>query len=327
MPEQPNDPQPQPNNLPATFVERAAAVITEQPCVFGSAAQFELGQRMARALAASDMVPAQYKDKTANCMIALDIALQRRLSPLTVMQNLSIIQGRPAWSASFIIASINASGLFSPLRYEWVAAQGSDDWGCRATATDLRSGDRIEGTLINIRMAKAEGWYSRNGSKWQTMPEQMLRYRAGSFFGRIYAGHITLGLPTTDELIDNVIDVTPPSQMNPFAQPFVPPSGGNGVALESDARAREAAAPADAPRRNRNRNRNRVAGAVDVETGEVSAPETPAARAQREAREAAAATPAPAPVAAPVPPAPLNIPDSGLEPAPPRNGVVDDPLF
>jgi hypothetical protein len=190
------------------------------PCVFGSAEQFDLGQRMARALAASDLVPAQYKDKVANCMIALDVAMQRRLSPITVMQNMNVIQGRPAWASQFIIASINACGLFSPLRYEWKGAPGSDEWGCRAYALDLRDGARLDGTWITIGMAKAEGWYGRNGSKWQTMPEQMLRYRAGAFFGRIYAGHVMMGLPTTEEVSDSaMIDVTPGALGNPEEAP------------------------------------------------------------------------------------------------------------
>ena len=57
-------------------------------------------------------------------------------------------------------------------------------------------------------MAKAEGWWSkkdRNGnetSKWQTMPELMLRYRAATFLIRSVAPDIALGFPTTEEAID-----------------------------------------------------------------------------------------------------------------------------
>ena len=233
----------QPAGLPVSY---SPQVTIEHPGVFVNAAQFETGQRMAKALASSDMVPPQYKNNLANCIIAVDIAQQRGISPLAVMQNLAVIQGRPAWAATFIIASINASGLFSPLRYEWTGVTGQDGWGCRAVATDLRSGERIEGTLITIAMAKAEGWYGRNGSKWQTMPEQMLRYRAGSFFGRIYAGHILLGLPSVEEVIDAAVDVTPLAASNPFVagqttSPAPAPASGPPAAPEPRRRGRRAA--------------------------------------------------------------------------------------
>ncbi|WP_252151905.1 hypothetical protein [Acinetobacter sp. ANC 4177] len=58
-------------------------------------------------------------------------------------------------------------------------------------------------------MAVKEGWYQKNGSKWQSMPEQMLRYRAASFFGRIYAPDLLMGLRTQEEELDSMIDVTP----------------------------------------------------------------------------------------------------------------------
>jgi hypothetical protein len=62
-----------------------------------------------------------------------------------------------------------------------------------------------------MAMAKAEGWSTKSGSKWVTMPEQMLRYRAAAFFARIYAPDITLGMQTSEEMrdIEPVRNVTP----------------------------------------------------------------------------------------------------------------------
>jgi hypothetical protein len=51
-------------------------------------------------------------------------------------------------------------------------------------------------------MANAEGWTSKNGSKWKTMPEVMLRYRAASFFARMNCPEISMGIYTSDEIID-----------------------------------------------------------------------------------------------------------------------------
>lgn len=164
-------------------------------------------QRVAMTLAASDMVPEQYRMKPGqdkrvigNCLIALDMALRLRMSPLMVMQNMYNVHGRPSWSASFLVAAINQSGRFrTPLRYR-IDGEG-DDWGCVAWAID-HSGERVESTRITIGMAKAEGWTTKSGSKWKTMPEQMLRYRAATFFCRAYCPEIAMGMQTTDEVID-----------------------------------------------------------------------------------------------------------------------------
>lgn len=177
--------------------------------VFGQEQAFELAQRQAKALSESDLVPVAYKGKLANCLVALEVAQRCQASPLAVMQSLHLIQGRPSWSSSYIIASLNASGRFSPLRFKM---EGSGDTrSCTATAID-KTGEVLEGPAVTIAMAKAEGWYGKTGSKWQTMPELMLRYRAGAFFGRLYAPEILLGMRTEEEERE-IIDVTPNSSV------------------------------------------------------------------------------------------------------------------
>jgi hypothetical protein len=87
------------------------------------------------------------------------------------MQNLDIIHGRPGWRATFIIATMNASNRFTPLRFRWEGKAGTDTWGCRAVAKDRESGEECIGALITLATAKAEGWSAKNGSKWKTIPE------------------------------------------------------------------------------------------------------------------------------------------------------------
>jgi len=64
------------------------------------------------------------------------------------------------------------------------------------------TGERLEGAPVIIEIAKKEGWYSRNGSKWQTMPGQMLMYRAASWFIRVYAPELAMGMHTEYQIID-----------------------------------------------------------------------------------------------------------------------------
>ena len=161
---------------------------------------FALTQREAAALAASALMPDTFKGNVANCLIALNLAKRTGFDPLMVAQNLYIVHGRPAFSASFLVACVNACGKFSALRYR-VEGEG-DARTCTAHCTDLETGEVIEGPPVSIAMAKAEGWYAKNGSKWKTMPELMLRYRAAAFFARTTAPEIAMGMMTADELED-----------------------------------------------------------------------------------------------------------------------------
>lgn len=169
---------------------------------FGNVDSFELMQRQAKLLANSTLVPKQYQGNLSNCVIALNMANRINADPLMVMQNLYVVNGTPGWSAQFLIATFNASGKFSAIRYEWIGKEGTDSWGCRAWAVEKTTGERLEGHPVTIGTAKKEGWYSRNGSKWQTMPGQMLMYRSAAWFIRTHAPELAMGMHTVEEIID-----------------------------------------------------------------------------------------------------------------------------
>jgi hypothetical protein len=189
--------------------QSAPATLAQFASPFSGIQDFQDCQRMAQLLASSELVPKAYTGKVANCVIALEMAGRIGASPLAVMQNLYIVHGKPAWSSQFLIACINASGRFSPMRY--TMSGDGENRGCVAWAVD-RGGERLESPLITIGMAKAEGWFDKQGSKWQTMPELMLRYRAATLFARLYAPELTMGIHTDDEVIDTVPVVTEPEQ-------------------------------------------------------------------------------------------------------------------
>ncbi len=166
---------------------------------FHNAENFQLAQRIAQVFSQSDMVPAHYKNNIGNCIIALEMANRIGSSPLMVMQNLYVIQGKPSWSSTFLIATLNACGKFSPIRYE----EDEQDGGrTRAYAIDKSTGDRLDGAWVSMKMADEEGWTKKGGSKWKSMPQLMRRYRAASFFTRQFAPEISMGLQTYEEVID-----------------------------------------------------------------------------------------------------------------------------
>jgi hypothetical protein len=165
---------------------------------FNSQGSWELANRIGKAFAASTLVPQAYQGNVANCIVALEMANRMGASPLMVMQNLYIVHGNPGWSAKFLVACFNQCGRFSALRYEWNA----DRTACRAWAIEKATGERIDGPQVSVQMAKEEGWSTKSGSKWKTMPELMLMYRAAAFLIRTYAPEISMGLQSSEELED-----------------------------------------------------------------------------------------------------------------------------
>ena len=111
---------------------------------------------------------------------------------------------------NFLIATFNQCGRFEAIKYKETGKKGTDSQGIIAYTREKGSDEIIQGPEVTILIAKQEGWYDKKGSKWKTMPDQMLRYRAAAWLIRTTAPEISMGLQTTDEIIDvegNVSDV------------------------------------------------------------------------------------------------------------------------
>jgi len=212
------------------------------PSMFSTAELFALVQRQATLIAASDLIPKQFQGNVPNCAIALEMASRLGASPFAVIQNMYVVHNRPSWSAVFLMGMVNSCGRFTPLQYRiektgaektiqieiesWEGPQGNrkkvtrkqpytyTPTRCIAWAKDKQTGDVVEGPPVSYDMALEEGWVAKDGSKWLTeMREVMLRYRAASFFAKVHASDVTLGMQTREELEDAgpaMRNVTPP---------------------------------------------------------------------------------------------------------------------
>ena len=239
--------------------------------------------------------PTKNPNAISNCVLALNMSQRLGADPLMIMQNLYIVEGRPGWSSQFITAAINACGKFSPLRFEIEdLGEKNFEWSekvweqnpqngrnfrkdvsknarlrnmkCVAWAIEKATGERISSPPVSIEMAVLEGWYGKDGSKWKTMPEVMLRYRAASFFGKLYAPELLMGIQTAEEIHDT-IDL---SEMSP---------GSFGLDEEPKPMTMDdikATLPQAAPGEH-----------IDMDTGEVTPKEPVPARAKAPAQEKA----------------------------------------
>jgi hypothetical protein len=175
-----------------------------------STARFEHAQRVANVFANSQLVPVHLRGKVADCVIAMNIADRLGEDPLTVMQSIYIVGGKAGWSSSYMIARINKSGLIKG-RITWDSKGRGKDLEVTAKATLADTADVVTATA-SMQMAIAEDWIKNK--KYQSMPEQMLRFRAAAMLQRLYFPEVMLGYRTVEEIETEVaqaapIDVTP----------------------------------------------------------------------------------------------------------------------
>ncbi|WP_459823225.1 hypothetical protein [Campylobacter concisus] len=168
--------------------------------------KFELEQRKAKAFVATDFFPTHLRkgNETANigtAIIVLDLAQRMNIGALEVAQSIYIIHGKPSFETKFLVARLNSSGLLKGRLQTIVSPDGNS---AHCEAIDAQTGQLLKGTTITMEMARREGWLSKNGSKWQTMPELMMKYRAQSFFINEFFPEVKYGLKTSDEAEDIV---------------------------------------------------------------------------------------------------------------------------
>lgn len=190
--------------------ENGELVVSSPKQVQQKEMSLEAMMELSKMLSKSTIVPQQYQNREENVFIALDLANRIGISPMTVMQNLYLIQGKPSFSGSFISALIHSSPLFTDVELKWVGEKGKPSYGAYIKA--IKGGKEVIGTTVTMDMASKEGWLSNK--KWQSMPELMMSYRAYSFFGRVHASELLNGIYSTSE----VEDFTPSNRkvVNPY---------------------------------------------------------------------------------------------------------------
>lgn len=179
---------------------------------------FDIGKMFA----SSTLVPQQYQGKSMDCTIAVDMANRMGVSPMFVMQNLYVVKGKPSWSGQACMSMVKASPLFKDVKHVYIGEESTETRGCYVQAIRVTDGEVVKGTKVTIKMAKDEGWYSKKDkygnetSKWQTMPELMLAYRASAFFARVHIPNALMGCTVEGE----VEDVTSKKEKEQAPNPF-----------------------------------------------------------------------------------------------------------
>lgn len=185
----------------ALTVADQSAPITQQPSALDfltDAGAFEHIWRVATAFSGSKMVPQHFQGKPQDTFVAIQMALQLQINPLLCLQNVAVINGRPSFSAQFMIGLANSRGPFAgPLT--WYTEGKGDDLSVTCQATLAATGEVVS-VNVSMAMAKADGW--TKNAKYRSIPEQMLRYRSATWLIRLYCPEVTCGMQSSDELKD-----------------------------------------------------------------------------------------------------------------------------
>ena len=161
--------------------------------------KFGLEQRRATALGKSAFFPNALKNDVASAVIIYDLANRMGISVMEVAQSIFIIYNKPSFETKFLVARLNDSGkIEGSLRT--VMSEDKKSAYCEATCSITKQ--VLKGMTYTIDIARAEGLIDKTGSKWKTMPELMLRYRAQSNFINEFYPEIKFGCKTKEEIED-----------------------------------------------------------------------------------------------------------------------------
>ena len=169
--------------------------------------QFELSQRIAKMFNQSNIVPAAFRgaDKLPDCIVCVELASRLNLPYLAAFQHISVIQGKPYWSAALLISMVPNFG-YLPLSYEEKGDVLKPGWGIRAytyrSVNGQPVGEPIYSPWITTELIKAEGWDARN-KKWINLPQHMARLRSASWWFREHIGDLA-GITHTQEEAEDI---------------------------------------------------------------------------------------------------------------------------
>ncbi|UMY63904.1 recombinase RecT [Pseudomonas sp. LS.1a] len=144
-------------------------------------------------LSKSTIVPKDFANNPGNILVAIQWGMELGLQPMQAMQNIAVINGRPALWGDAVIALVRSSPLCEYI-YE------SDD-GETATCRVKRRNEEEQVRTFSMAEAKAAGLAGKQGP-WSQYPKRMRQMRARAFAMRDVFPDVLRGMPVAEELQD-----------------------------------------------------------------------------------------------------------------------------
>ncbi|HEX8829115.1 MAG TPA: recombinase RecT, partial [Xanthobacteraceae bacterium] len=154
-------------------------------------ASMQDAMELARMMANSTLVPKEFQKQPANCLLVIMQAVRWEMDPFAVIQETSIIQGKPMYQGKLVAAVVNARGnLRKPLDYRY----GDDKDGRYVLVLGQRRHDDEEKEVrVNLKDAKTQN------TQWQKQPDQQLAYHGARVWARRWTPELMLGVYSPEE--------------------------------------------------------------------------------------------------------------------------------
>lgn len=176
-----------------------------RPASFNELAQF------ANMAAKSAMVPPGFRNKPEDIMLAVQMGSELGLAPMQSLQNVAVINNRPAVWGDALIGLCRVSPLCEDIA-ERIEGEGDN---LTAVCTAKRRGATPVTVRFSVADAKRAGLWGKAGP-WQQYPQRMLQMRARGFALRDAFPDLLKGLITAEEARD-----IPPAKPDEFTGPTI----------------------------------------------------------------------------------------------------------
>lgn len=175
---------------------------------------FDEAVKISKMLAGSELVPKDYRNKPENVFVAMQWGAEIGLKGLQAIQNIAVINGRPAvWGDAALALVQNRSDCEDISE----TVDGSGD-ARTATCTINRKGRSPVVRTFTVGQSKTAGLAGKQGP-WTQYPDRMLQMRARGFAIRDAFPDALRGLNLAEELQGVEIDITPRSTPANDARP------------------------------------------------------------------------------------------------------------
>lgn len=172
----------------------------------------------AEKISSSQMVPKNYQGRPDDTLVAMMMGSELGLNPIQALQNIAVINGKPAIYGDALLALVQNHPKFGGHE------ESFDEGTMTATCTVWRKGDEKKHTVTFSRQDAEHAKLWGKQGPWQQYPKRMLMWRARGYALRDKFADALGGLITVEEARDipEERDITPPRDAQPAALPEYP---------------------------------------------------------------------------------------------------------
>lgn len=183
--------------------------LTIKPTFSLAPQNIEEALKFADYLSKSTIVPKDFANNPGNILVAIQWGMELGLQPMQAMQNIAVINGRPALWGDAVIALVRSSPLCEYI-YE------IDD-GETATCRVKRRDEEEQVRTFSMTDAAQAGLKGKQGP-WSQYPKRMRQMRARAFALRDVFPDVLRGMPVAEE----VQDIPTEREIGPAREPEAP---------------------------------------------------------------------------------------------------------